>query len=753
MAKTRVFQLASELGFDKNKLVALCKENGLNVRSPLSSVDDDLSAKIRTMVEKSAEKDEKSDGVIRSMKDLPSISSDDLEKGRVQLAQPAKEPAKAAEAAPASETTTPTSTLVRPGMMPPRMDDGKGRKKVAMTEFERQQAKIQKRKKQKEKQSQRLLKHEEKVEQEALDAQTLRLSEGVSVAELAEMMKVGAAELVSKLFAMGIMSSVNQKLDLDTCTILCEEYGFQLIQKQEEEEVIDLVDPEDDEAGLKPRIPVVTIMGHVDHGKTTLLDYIRTANVVDSEAGGITQHIGAYRVATKSGHEICFLDTPGHAAFTAMRAHGSQITDVAILVVAADDGVKPQTLEAINHARNADVPIVVAITKCDKPGVKLEKVYEELGANNLIVEAWGGSIVSQAVSGITGEGVDELLELIHLQAQLLELTANPNRHGMGVIVEAGMHKGRGAVATILVQKGTVNIGDIMVAGTATGRVRSMQNEKGERLKAAGPSTPVEITGFSEVPAFADRFYIAGSEKIARSLVEQRQARIKDQKTRASEKIVSLESLFAQVEEGKIDELKVIVKTDVHGSAVALSESLERIKRDDIRVKVIHKGVGAVSEGDVMLASASGALIICFQVRADAKTRALAEEENVEISTYKIIYEAIEAVEKALIGRLKPVYKEKVVGRATIREVFSISKVGKIAGCFVDSGKIIRGNSARVIRDGVEVYEGRVTHLNRFKDSVTEVLSGYECGINLSYSDVKIQDVVEVFELEEIPHEL
>jgi translation initiation factor IF-2 len=753
MAKIRVFQLASELGFDKNKLVTLCKENGLNIRTPLSSIDDDLASKVRALVEKSSQKSEKSDGVIRSMKDLPSISSEDLEKGRVQLSQPVKEISPKPAEAPSPTTTAPSPTLARSGLMPPRMDDGKGRKKVAMTEFERQQAKIQKRKKQKEKQSQRLQRQEQRVEREALDAQTLHLSEGVSVAELAEMMKVGAAELVSKLFSMGIMSSVNQKLDLDTCTILGEEYGFQLIQEQEEEEVIDLVDPEDDEAGLKPRIPVVTIMGHVDHGKTTLLDYVRTANVVDSEAGGITQHIGAYLVATKAGHEICFLDTPGHAAFTAMRAHGSQITDVAILVVAADDGVKPQTIEAINHARNADVPIVVAITKCDRPGVVLEKVYEELGANNLIVEAWGGSIVSQAVSGITGEGVDELLESIHLQAQLLELKANPDRHAMGVIVEAGMHKGKGAVATILVQKGTVKIGDIMVAGTATGRVRSMHNEKGEKLKFAGPSTPVEITGFSEVPQFADRFYIAANEKMARSLVEQRHARLKEQKTRASEKVVSLESLFAQVEEGKIEELKVIVKADVHGSAVALSESLERIQRDEVRVKVIHKGVGAVSEGDVMLASASGAVIICFQVRADAKTRSLADEEKVEISVYKIIYEAIEAIEKALLGRLKPVFKEKVVGRATIREVFSISKIGKIAGCFVDSGKIIRGNSARVIRDGVEVYEGRVTHLNRFKDSVTEVLSGYECGINLSYSDVKIQDVVEVFELEEIPHEL
>lgn len=754
MAKIRVFQLAADLNYDKNKLVSLCKEKGLNVRSPLSSVDDELAEKIRSLIETSQPKSDSGDGVIRSMKDLPSISSDDLESGKVMISQEkerAEEPEAVEEKQPVEPEKTqpqPVQEAPQPSAPTPDFALRTPRKKVAMTEFERQQAKIQKRKKQKEKQSQRQEKLEKRQRFEEEEAQTLRLNEGVSPGELAQMMGESATDLISKLFSMGTMAAINQKLDLETCSILAEEYGYQVLEESEDDEVLDL-DWEDPETSLKPRDPIVTIMGHVDHGKTTLLDAIRRSKVADSEAGGITQHIGAYRVETKSGGAVCFLDTPGHEAFTAMRAHGSQITDIAVLVVAADDGCKPQTLEAINHAKNADVPIIVAITKCDKTGVVLEKVYEELGANGLIVEAWGGNVPSQPVSGITGEGINDLLELIHLQSQLMELKANPDRSGVGVIVEAGMQKGRGAVATVLVQKGQVTVGDTMVAGGAMGRVRSMTNEDGRNIKVAGPSVPVEITGFSEVPQYADRFFITPNERIGRSYAQQREQRLKDQKIRGGDKVVNLESLFAKVEEGKLKELKLVVKADVHGSLIALTESLEKIHKEDVRVKVIHSGVGAVSEGDIMLASAAEAMIICFHVRADGKTLRLAEEEHVQIYSYKVIYQAIEDIEKAITGMLDPKFREIILGRATIREVFSISKIGKIAGCFVNSGKIVRGRQARLIRDGIEVYDGKVENLNRFKDTVTEVLSGFECGINLSYNDVKVADIVEVYEMEEI----
>jgi|GEM_PF-961848 len=787
MAKIRVFQLASELNYDKNKLVTLCKESGLEVKSPLSAVDEDLANKIKELVKTKEVKPATTDGVIRTMKDLPSISSDDLERGKIRLKDGSSssssssstststskvisstEPRKdgASKAAPKKASADKSSkekdakTDMSQERAPQRSSEGSDtytgpprtpRKKVAMTEFERQQAKIAKRKKQKEKATARAERRLEKLEQEKIDAKTIRIGDGATPAELAESMTVNASDLIATLFGMGIMASINQKLDVDTCTILVEEYGFSVDEDVEEDDVIDL-DYEDAEEDMQPRDAIVTVMGHVDHGKTTLLDYIRRAQVADGEAGGITQHIGAYKVSTQSGHQICFLDTPGHEAFTAMRAHGSQITDIAILVVAADDSVKPQTLEAINHAKNADVPIIVAITKMDKQGANLQKVYEDLGANGLIVEQWGGTIPSQGVSGISGEGVDDLLELVAIQADLMELKTNPDREGVGVIVEAGMHKGRGSVATVLVQKGTVEIGDIMVAGTSMGRVRSMTNDHGKRVKTAGPSTPVEITGWDSVPQFADRFFVVDNEKTARQVVSHREILAKDLKSKAQQQGVSLETLFAKVEEGKLKELKVIVKADVHGSVIALSEALEKIQEEDVRVKVVHSGVGAVSESDIMLASAAEAIIICFHVRADSKIQLLADEHKVDVRMYRIIYEAIEEIESAIKGMLTPKFKEVVLGKATIREVFSIGKVGKIAGSFVDSGKIVRGKDARLIRDGIEVYVGKVDTVNRFKESVTEVLSGYECGINIKYNDIKESDIIEVFEMQEIPRD-
>jgi len=813
----RVFELAKELDYDKNKLISLCKEAGLNIKSPLSPLDDAAEAEIRRIVQKASRKEEApKDNVIRSMKDLPSIRSDDLEKGKVRISttqKPAAPQAQTRSPRPATGTLAPggrshghrssssdnssgggqrppynrgeyqgqgqsrqggghpnarsSNPVVPPpaGPVPtstytphsgqshsPASADDElkfGRKRTAMTEFERQQAKIQKKKKIKEKQVSRELKHEEEQARQEAQRKVLKLGESVSVNELATNMGVSVTEVIGKLFKMGIMAAMNQRLDEDTVEILANEYGFSI--QHEASDAIDYFELEEEDAPetLKPRDAIVTIMGHVDHGKTTLLDYIRSATVAKGEAGGITQHIGAYKVNTRSGHSICFLDTPGHEAFTAMRAHGSQITDIAILVVAADDSVKPQTLEAINHAKNAGVPIIVAATKIDKPGANITKVYEDLGANGLLVEPWGGKIPIQGVSGISGQGIDDLLDTVALQAELQDLKANPDKKGVGVVVEAGLHKGKGAVATVLVQQGKVSVGDIMVAGMAMGRVRAMRNEKGEQVKVAGPSTPVEVSGFSEVPQFADKFMIVSEEKIARALIQKRQERAKRMKVSGAEKVVSLESLFAKVEEGKLEELKLIVKADVHGSVIALTESLSKLTAKNLRVNVIHSGVGPVSESDVMLASTASAIILCFHVRNDPRVESLAGDHKVEIRNYRVIYEAIEDIEKALKGMLKPEFEEHVLGRAEVRDVFAISKVGKVAGCFVETGKLIRGREARVIRDGTEVYKGKVENINRFKDQVTEVLSGYECGISLKFNDIKVKDIIECYEIQEI----
>lgn len=769
MAKVRFFDLAKELGFEPKKLQAVCNAAGISIRNPLASVDDEIATQVRSVVDKQQEKVEKKDNIIRSMKDLPSISSEDIERGKIRFTQSEKKDVAPSGIVEKSTTPVDASSLTKKRKTPevapkdektpPIADSAEGvvvvddderrfsqKKRSAMTEFERQQAKIQKRKKLKEKQAAREIKQKDEALKMAAEAKILHLGDGVSVSELATHIGESAVNLIKKLFSMGIMATINQRLDPDTVSILAQEYGFSVEEEIGEDELFAHLEQEDDLESRKPRDPIVTIMGHVDHGKTTLLDYIRNEHVAAGEAGGITQHIGAYKVQTKSGAKICFLDTPGHEAFTAMRAHGALITDIAVLVVAADDGVKPQTIEAMNHAKNAGVPIVVAITKIDKPGANIEKVYEGLGANGLLVEAWGGKVSCQPVSGVSGDGVGELLDVIGLQAELMELGANPDRPGIGRIVEAGLRKGFGAMATVLVQSGTVRVGDVMVSGSAMGRVRSMMDERGTQLEEAGPSTPVEIAGFSEVPQFADRFYIVSNEKIARILVSKRDDRLKKMKAVAgSDRVVDLESLFARVEEGKIQELNVIVKADVHGSVVALSENLEKIHEENIRVKVIHSGVGPVSESDIMLASTSGAIIICFHVRNDTKTESLAEEHRVQIRNYRIIYEAMDDIEKALRGMLKPKFEEVQLGRAVVREVFTISKIGRIAGCFVESGKIVRGAEARLVRDSVEVYRGKVENINRFKDTVSEVLSGYECGINIKYSDIKPKDQIEVFE--------
>lgn len=589
-----------------------------------------------------------------------------------------------------------------------------------------------------------------RLELERARKQQLKVSipDEITVSELASRLKVVATEVIKKLMGLGVMASINEVVDFDTASLVAEELGAKVEKEVHitiEERLI--VDEEDKEEDLVERCPVVVVMGHVDHGKTSILDRIRNAHVTDSEAGGITQHIGAYQVMC-NGKPITFLDTPGHEAFTAMRLRGAQATDIAILVVAADDGVMPQTVEAINHAKAAGVSIIVAINKMDKEGANPDRIKQELTEHEILCEEWGGDVICVPVSAVTGMGIDELLENILLVAEVKELKANPNRLGKGTVIEARLDKGRGPVATILVQNGTLNSGDIIIAGTAVGRVRTMRNDKGEEIKSAGPSTPVEITGLGEVPDAGDAFNVVADEKLARELAEQRKHQAKEEIFGQYQK-VTLENLFSQITEGERKELPIIVKADVQGSVEAVKQSLEKISNDEVRVKVIHGAVGAVSEGDVMLAAASNAIIVGFNVRPDPIAKESAERDGVDIRLYRIIYDAIEEIEDAMKGMLAPKYREVETARAEVRQVYKISNVGQVAGCYVLSGKIGRNNEIRVVRDGIVIAEDKMASLKRFKDDVKEVSEGYECGISLEkFSDIKEGDILEAFYMEE-----
>ena len=589
-----------------------------------------------------------------------------------------------------------------------------------------------------------------RLELERARKQQLKVSipDEITVSELASRLKVVATEVIKKLMGLGVMASINEVIDFDTASLVAEELGAKVEKEVHitiEERLI--VDEEDKEEDLVERCPVVVVMGHVDHGKTSILDRIRNAHVTDSEAGGITQHIGAYQVMC-NGKPITFLDTPGHEAFTAMRLRGAQATDIAILVVAADDGVMPQTVEAINHAKAAGVSIIVAINKMDKEGANPDRIKQELTEHEILCEEWGGDVICVPVSAVTGMGIDELLENILLVAEVKELKANPNRLGKGTVIEARLDKGRGPVATILVQNGTLNSGDIIIAGTAVGRVRTMRNDKGEEIKSAGPSTPVEITGLGEVPDAGDAFNVVADEKLARELAEQRKHQAKEEIFGQYQK-VTLENLFSQITEGERKELPIIVKADVQGSVEAVKQSLEKISNDEVRVKVIHGAVGAVSEGDVMLAAASNAIIVGFNVRPDPIAKESAERDGVDIRLYRIIYDAIEEIEDAMKGMLAPKYREVETARAEVRQVYKISNVGQVAGCYVLSGKIGRNNEIRVVRDGIVIVEDKMASLKRFKDDVKEVSEGYECGISLEkFSDIKEGDILEAFYMEE-----
>jgi len=554
-----------------------------------------------------------------------------------------------------------------------------------------------------------------------------------------------------RLMKLGVMATINQELDAETATIIAGEMGVTAELKIEKSKAI-VEEIEDAKETLKPRPPVVTVMGHVDHGKTSLLDAIRTTKVIESEAGGITQHIGAYQVEI-NGQKITFLDTPGHEAFTAMRARGAQITDIAVLVVAADDGVMPQTIEAINHAKAAGVPIIVAINKIDKENATPDRVKQELTEHGLVVEEWGGDTIAVPVSAKTKQNIEQLLEMILLVAEVKELKANPDRPAAGSVVEAELDKGKGPVATVLVAKGTLNVGDVIVAGCAFGRIRAMVDDKGRRVKKAGPSMPVEVQGLSEVPGAGDAFYVVADEKLARQIISARLNERKAEEAKHTVK-VSLEDLFERIKEGEVKELNIIIKGDVQGSVEALQQSLQRLSTSEVRVNPLHGGVGAITETDVMLAAASNAIILGFNVRPDSNTQATADIQGVDIRLYRVIYDAIEDVKAAMTGLLEPEYKEVVTGKAKVRQVFKVPKAGNVAGSFVTEGKITRASKIRVIRDGVVIHEGNIESLKRFKDDVKEVVEGYEFGIGIErFNDIKEDDIIEAYVMEEVKRQL
>lgn len=576
----------------------------------------------------------------------------------------------------------------------------------------------------------------------------VEIGETITVKELSEKLGKPTADVIKTLIFTGVMAAINQEIDFATAEKVCEKYEC-LVAKKEEKEELEVVEEEEVvEENLVKRPPIVTVMGHVDHGKTSLLDAIRKANVTSQEAGGITQHIGAYTV-NLNGEKLSFLDTPGHEAFTAMRARGAQVTDVVILVVAADDGIMPQTKEAISHCKAAGVPMIVAINKIDRPGANIDRVKQELTEYELVAEDWGGDTICVPVSAKTGENLEQLLEMVLLTSEMAELKADPKRKAKGTVIEAKLDKGRGAVATLLIQNGTLHVGDSILVGSTYGRIRAMFDDKGKAIKSAGPSIPVEILGLSEVPSAGDRFTVVKDEKTARNMAETRKQKLKDESFHSANR-VSLEDLYNQIQEGTVKELGIIVKADVQGSVQAIKQSLEKLSTDDVKVRVIHGGVGAITETDVTLATASNALLIGFNVRPDTNATVVADKEGVEIKTYRIIYDAIEDVKSAMIGMLDPEYKEVVNGKAEARMVYKISNIGTIAGCYVLDGKIIRNSEVRVIRDGIVIFESTLASLKRFKDDVKEVNSGYECGLSVEkFNDIKEGDIIESFSMQAI----
>jgi len=703
VSKTRVYQLAKELGTTSKKLIEVMEGMDIKVNNHMSTLTDEeaqrvmsiLTGKDKTETAKEPEKqEEKKEAGPKEISDSEAKTKEKVEKE--------KEKKKGREDSPLSR---------------------KARK---------------------------MIQEEKKAAMAKEEKPKIHLEGQVTVAELASHLDITPAQLITQLLDVGVMASVNQPLEQETVQLVAEDYGFEVEYTEDnyEEELLAVHEGEGDQKEEVLRKPVVTVLGHVDHGKTLLLDAIRSANVISGEVGGITQHIGAYQVSVDN-KKIVFLDTPGHEAFTAMRARGAQVTDIAILVVAADDGVMPQTVEAINHAKAAGVPVLVAINKMDKPEANPDRVKQQLTEHELVPEEWGGDTIVVPVSAIKGEGLDELLEMVLLLAEVAELKACPDRPARGSVIEANLDKGRGPVATVLVQDGTLHVGEPIICGSIAGKVRAMNNEFGEKVKSAGPATPVEIIGLNDVPMAGDGFQVVSSEKVARGVAEKRADKIKEASRRTQR--VTLDDLFKQIQEGEVKDLNLIIKADVQGSVEALKDALFKLSLDEVQIKVIHTGVGGINESDVMLASASNAIVIGFNVRPDSNARKVAEKNDVDIRLYRIIYEAIEDIKAAVSGMLKPEYKEVVQGQVEVRQVFKASKLGNIAGCYVTEGKVTRNSEVRVIRDGTVVHDSdSIASLKRFKDDVREVSGGYECGILLeNFNDVREGDIIEAYIMEEI----
>lgn len=730
MAKERIYELAKELKMPSKDLVDMAKKEGITVKSHMSSVTSEEANRLRSMVK----------GTNKPATAKASQPKQEQPKRPEHNSRP--------QNGQQSQNNNRHSNNNRGG----NDDNGRG---VHVFNKNKNNKKNRRNKNNKHNKNQRMREVKKQQPTQRKDRplpDVLEYTEGMNAQDLAKLLHRPAAEIIKKLFMLGVMVNQNQSLDTDTIELLAADYGIEAKEKVQED-IADLdkfFDQENQNTEhMVSRPPVVTVMGHVDHGKTTLLDKIRHSHVTDSEAGGITQAIGAYQV-DYNGKLITFLDTPGHAAFTEMRARGANITDITVLVVAADDGVMPQTVEAINHAKAAHTPIIVAVNKVDKPGANPNRVIEELAQYELIPEDWGGDTIFVNISAKFGKNIDELLDMILLQAEMMELKANPDQNAAGSVVEARLDQGRGPVATLLVQQGTMHVGDPIVVGNTFGRVRTMTNENGRRIKEATPSTPVEITGLNDVPEAGDRFVVFDDEKTARAAGEERAKRaLVEERQKTSH--VTLDNLFATMKKGQMKTLPVIIKADVQGSVEALAQSLEKIKVDGVRVDIIHKAVGAISESDVTLAEASNAVIIGFNVRPTPLAKSMAESNNIDIRLHRVIYNAIEEVEDAMKGMLEPVYKEETVGQVEVRQIYKASKIGTIAGGMVIDGKITRDSKVRLIRDGVVIYEGELGSLKRFKDDVKEVKQGYECGLTIqNYNDIKEGDVIEAYQMKEVP---
>lgn len=758
MAKERIYELAKELKMPSKGLVKVANQQGMNIKSHMSSVTPAQAQKLRDVV--------KNGGQQSSAKAAPKQRPAKKDSHKKQAHDNSHQGAKGnqqhqakrqqEEERPREEHQNRHSEKKHDDNR--RNQNHGGRFGGSLNNNDRHGKRFNKKNKKRNKHNKgnnrmREVAHKQPTQRKDKPLpEVLEYTEGMNAQDLAKLLHRPSAEIIKKLFMLGVMINQNQSLDKDTIELLATDYGIEAKEKVEVD-VSDIdkmfEDEQQNTAHLVKRPPVVTVMGHVDHGKTTLLDKLRHSHVTEHEAGGITQEIGAYQVHYND-NLITFLDTPGHAAFTEMRARGANITDITVLVVAADDGVMPQTVEAIHHAQAAKTPIIVAVNKIDKPGANPDRVTEELAKYNLIPEDWGGDTIFVKISAKFGKNLDELLDMILLQAEMMELTANPDQNAAGSVVEARLDQGRGSVATVLVQQGTLHVGDPIVVGNTFGRVRTMTNENGRRIKAATPATPVEITGLNEVPEAGDRFVIFDDEKTARAAGEERAKRAQD-KERQRTSHVTLDNLFATMKKGEMKTLPIIIKADVQGSVEALSQSLQKIKVDGVRVDIIHQAVGAISQSDVTLAEASNAVIIGFNVRPTPVAKSLADSSNIDIRLHRVIYNAIEEVEDAMKGMLEPVYEEETIGEVEVRQIYKASKVGTIAGGMVTSGKITRDAKVRLVRDGVVVYEGELGSLKRFKDDVKEVKSGFECGLTIeNYNDIKENDVIEAYQMKEVP---